>query len=239
MSGPPPGAVIVALDVPDAARALALVERLGDEARVYKLGLELLAGGDFWTVADALRARGCGVFADVKLFDIPATVARAADRLAERGVDFLTVHGNQAILEATVSAVRGRARVLAVTVLTSLDEGDLRDLGFRCNVEDLVLSRARRALEAGADGVVASVRETALLREALGPRLLVVTPGVRPVLNRAENGDDQKRIATVEEAARAGADYIVIGRPVRDAPDPRAALGAINRAWNAVREARP
>jgi orotidine-5'-phosphate decarboxylase len=235
VSAPPRGSVIVALDVPDAAHALGLAERLGEEARVYKLGLELLAGGDFWTVAEALRSRGKAIFADIKLFDIPATVARAVDRLAERGVDFLTVHGNQAILEAAVAAARGRSRVLAVTVLTCLDEGDVRDFGFPCDVPSLVLSRARRALEAGADGVVASAHETALLRDALGSRLLVVTPGIRPVSNREEPADDQKRTASVEDAARAGADHIVVGRPVRDAADPRAALAAINRAWRKAR----
>ncbi len=239
MSGPPSGSVIVALDVPDAPRALALADRLGEEARIYKLGLELLAGGDFWTVAEALRARDKAIFADVKLFDIPATVARAVTRLVARGVDFLTVHGNQAILEAAVDAAGGRSRVLAVTVLTCLDEGDVRDLGFACDVPSLVLSRARRALEAGADGVVASVREAALLRAALGSRLLVVTPGVRPVLNREEPADDQKRTASVEEAARAGADHIVVGRPVRDAADPREALAAINRAWRTARGEEP
>ncbi|MCL5799656.1 MAG: orotidine-5'-phosphate decarboxylase [Gammaproteobacteria bacterium] len=235
MSGAAQGSVIVALDVPDAARALDLADRLGDEAQIYKLGLELLVGGDFWVVADALRARGKAIFADVKLFDIPATVARAVTSLVARGVDFVTVHGNQAILEAAVAAARGRSRVLAVTVLTCLDEGDVRDLGFGCDIPSLVLSRARRALEAGADGVVASVREAAQLRATLGPRLLVVTPGVRPVLNREEPIDDQKRTASVEDAARAGADHIVVGRPVRDAADPRSALAAINSVWRAAR----
>ncbi len=235
MSAAADGSVIVALDVPDAKQALDLVDRLGDEARIYKLGLELLASGEFWSVADALRTRGKAVFADVKLFDIPATVARAVERLASRGVDFLTVHGNQAILEAAVTAAHGRSRVLAVTVLTCLDEGDVRDLGFACDVTSLVLSRARRALEAGADGVVASVHEAAAVRAALGPRLLVVTPGVRPVANREDPADDQKRTASVEDAARAGADHIVVGRPVRDAADPHAALVAINRSWRAAR----
>lgn len=223
----PPAArdrLIVALDVPSIAEGERLVERLGDAAGFYKLGLELFTAGDAAGFVRALKRAGKRVFVDLKLFDVPATVARAVARLATLEADFLTVHGNQAMMEAAAKA-KGASRVLAVTALTSLDEGDLRDLGFACDVEALVASRARRALEAGLDGVVASGHEAAALRSVLGPKLLIVTPGIRPVANREE--DDQKRVTTPAQAIRAGADYLVVGRPIRDAADPRAAALAI------------
>ena len=147
-----------------------------------------------------------------------ATVAAAVRQLRSRGVTFATVHGNQSIMEAAAAA-KGDVKVLAVTVLTSLDRGDLEDLGFTCDVEKLVLSRARRALEAGCDGVVSSGLEAKMLRQFVDDRLIVVTPGIRPVENRPS--DDQKRVVTVEQAFTWGADYIVVGRPIRDAADPR------------------
>jgi len=216
--------LIFALDVPDAAQARALVEELGDAVQFYKLGLELLMAGGYFELLDWLAARGKKIFVDLKFFDVPATVARAVARLDGRGVTFCTVHGNQGIMEAAVAA-RGDVKVLAVTALTSLDRGDLEDMGFACDVPELVLSRARRALEAGCDGVISSGLEAARLREHLDARLLVVTPGIRPVDNRPE--DDQKRVVTVDQAFGLGADYIVVGRPIRDAEDPRAAAQAI------------
>lgn len=216
--------LIFALDVPTIAEADALVEQLDDSVVFYKIGLELFTAGDAVGLVWRLKDAGKRVFVDLKLFDVPATVARAVARLAELEVDFLTVHGNQAMMEAAAEA-RGSSKVLAVTALTSLDEGDLEDLGFQCDVGALVASRARRSLEAGLDGVVASGREAASLREALGARLMVVTPGIRPVANRSE--DDQKRVMTPAEAIAAGADYLVVGRPIRDAADPRAAAEAI------------
>ena len=156
---------------------------------------------------------------------------QGGSRLRDRGVTFATVHGNQSIMEAAAAA-KGEVKILAVTVLTSLDRGDLDDLGFKCDVSELVLSRARRALEAGCDGVISSGLEVARLRESIDPKLLVVTPGIRPVDNRPE--DDQKRVVTVEQAFRNGADYIVIGRPIRDAADPRAAAVAVQRDIAAV-----
>ena len=148
----------------------------------------------------------------------------AVRQLRNRGVTFTTVHGNQAIMEAA-GAAKGDVKVLGVTVLTSLDRGDLDDLGFGCDVQQLVLSRARRALEAGCDGVVSSGLEAQLLRQFIDSRLLVVTPGIRPVDNRPS--DDQKRVVSVEQALGYGADYIVVGRPIRDAADPRAAAELI------------
>jgi len=216
--------LIFALDVPDTGRARELVERLGTTVSFYKIGLELFMAGGYFELIDWLVARDKKVFVDLKFFDVPATVGAAVARLADRAVTFTTVHGNQSIMEAAAAA-KGDVKVLAVTVLTSLDRGDLDDLGFACDVEQLVLSRARRALEAGCDGVVSSGLEAPRLREFIDARLLVVTPGIRPVENRPQ--DDQKRVVTVEQAFANGADYIVIGRPIRDAADPHAAAEAI------------
>jgi len=219
--------LIVALDVPDIPAAKALVERLGEAAAFYKVGLELFMSAGFFEFFDWLRGQKKKVFVDLKFFDIPETVARAVKNLAGRGADFCTVHGNQAIMEAAAKAKSGKLRVLAVTALTSLDRGDLDDLGFQCDVGELVLSRARRALAAGCDGVVSSGLEVASLKQEIGSKLVCVTPGIRPVDNRSES--DQKRVMTPAAAIKAGADYIVVGRPIRDAADPRAAAEAIQR----------
>jgi orotidine-5'-phosphate decarboxylase len=218
--------LIFALDVPEPRAARALVERLDGSVRFYKLGLELFMAGGYFELLDWMARRDLRLFVDLKFFDIPATVAAAVRQLHGRGVSFTTVHGNQSIMEAAAGA-KGDVGVLAVTVLTSLDRGDLVDLGFQCDVEQLVLSRARRALEAGCDGVVASALESRAMRAALGPKLLVVTPGVRPVDNRPV--DDQKRVVSVPQAFEYGADYIVVGRPIRDALDPEAAAEAIQQ----------
>lgn len=219
--------LIFALDVPDTAAARSLVERLGDSVRFYKIGLELLMSGGYFDLLDWLRAHDKLVFVDLKFFDVPATVAAAIRNLRDRGATFATIHGNQSIMEAA-AAEKGELKVLAVTVLTSLDRGDLDDLGFACDVEQLVVSRARRALEAGCDGVVSSGLEVPMLRREVGDKLFVVSPGIRPVENRP--ADDQKRVVTVEQAFGNGADYIVVGRPIRDAADPRAAAEAIQRS---------
>jgi len=216
--------LIFAMDVPAADQARELAEQLGDAVTFYKLGLELMMAGGCFSLIDWMVERDKKVFVDLKFFDVPATVGRAVARLASRGVTFATVHGNQGIMEAA-AASKGDVKVLAVTALTSLDRGDLDDLGFKCDVGELVLSRARRALEAGCDGVVASGLELPAMRKEVDNRLLVVTPGIRPVENRPD--DDQKRVVTVEQAFRDGADHIVVGRPIRDAADPRAAAAGI------------
>lgn len=218
--------LIVALDVPDAATARDLVNQLGDAATFYKIGLELFMAGGYFDLLDWLVKNGKKVFVDLKFFDVPETVRSAVRALSGSGATFATVHGNQAIMEAAVRD-KGVLRILAVTVLTSLDRGDLDDLGFACDVEKLVLSRARRALETGVDGIVSSGLEAPMIRRELGDRLLVVTPGIRPVENRPV--DDQKRTVDVAQAFRNGADYIVVGRPIRQAPDPRAAAAAVQR----------
>jgi orotidine-5'-phosphate decarboxylase len=216
--------LIAALDVPDTEQARALVQRLGDSVTFYKVGLELFMADGVFEFIEWLTKRGNKVFADLKFFDIPETVAAAVRGLRNRGVTFATVHGNQAMLGAAGEA-KGEVKILAVTVLTSLDQADLDDLGFRCDIEKLVLSRARRALEAGCDGVISSGMEAPVLKRELGDRLLVVTPGIRPVQNRPK--DDQKRTVDVAQAFANGADYIVVGRPIRQAPDPRAAAQSI------------
>ena len=217
--------LIVALDVPTPQDALELVDRLGDAACFYKLGMQLLAAGGYISLIDELHQRGHKVFADLKFFDVPATVGAAVRGLRKHGVEFLTVHGNQAIMEAAANNKGDSMKILAVTALTSLDRGDLDDLGFDCDIDELVLSRARRAMEAGCDGVIASGRELAALREALGERLLVVTPGIRPLDNKETQ--DQKRVVTPLAAMAGGADHIVVGRPINAAADPRAAALAI------------
>jgi orotidine-5'-phosphate decarboxylase len=219
--------LIFAMDVPDCARARSLAEDLGDAVTFYKLGLELMMSGGYFDLLQWMLERDKKVFADLKFFDIPATVGSAVRQLKDRGASFVTVHGNQSIMEAAAENKGDELKVLAVTVLTSLDRGDLDDLGFDCDVEALVVSRARRALEAGCDGVISSGLEAPMLREKIDGRLLVVTPGIRPVDNKPS--EDQKRVVTVEKAFSNGADYIVVGRPIRDAENPRAAAESMQQ----------
>src|SRR5467141_3125460 len=221
--------LIVALDVATPNEAKALVERLGDAARFYKVGLELFTAGGYFELLEWLVQRGNKVFVDLKFFDVPETVRRAVANLRGRGVSFATVHGNQAMMEAAARE-KGEVKILAVTVLTSLDRGDLDDLGFSCDLERLVLSRARRALQAGCDGVISSGLEAQKLKAEFQDKLLVVTPGIRPV----KNEDDQKRTVDVAQAFANGVDYIVVGRPIRSAADPRAAAQAIQRTIAAI-----
>ena len=212
--------LIMALDVPGIPEAKALVEELGDSVLFYKVGLELFMSGDYFGLVEWLKARGKKVFVDLKFFDVPETVGRAVRALSGKGVEFATVHGNDAIMQAAARE-KGNLKILAVTVLTSLDRGDLDDLGFACDVEKLVVSRARRALGLGCDGVISSGLEVPMLRAEVDNKLLVISPGIRPVDNRP--ADDQKRVVTVEQAFQSGADYIVVGRPIRDAADRKAA----------------
>jgi len=216
--------LIVALDVPTAAQARELAERIGPGASFYKIGLELFVAGGYFELVEWLVRRGNKVFADLKMYDIPETVGRAVANLRGRGLTFATVHGNDSMMRAAV-AEKGEVKILAVTVLTSLDRGDLDDLGFSVDVERLVLSRARRAMVAGCDGVISSGLEAERLKTEFHDRLLVVTPGIRPVDNKPS--DDQKRTVDAAQAFANGADYIVVGRAIRDAPDPRAAAEAV------------
>ena len=215
--------LIVALDVPSAAEARALAERLGDAVRFYKIGLELFTAEGYFELLAWLTARGCKVFADLKLYDIPETVRRAVANLRGGGAAFLTVHGHRSVMEAAARE-KGAMKILAVTVLTSFDQRDLEEMGSTRTVEQLVLARAKGAVESGCDGVISSGLEAKALKGTFGDRLLIVTPGIRPV---GSGGDDQKRTVDVAQALANGADYIVVGRPIRDAADPRAAAEAI------------
>jgi len=218
--------LIFPLDVPSVEVAKAWVERLDGIVSFFKIGLELYAASGI-SLVPYLLGRKKKVFLDLKYFDVPETVKRAVRQVAELGVSFLTIHGNAKIIKA---AVEGRGdsdlKLLSVTVLTSLDNDDMKDLGFECSVEDLVLRRAAKALEVGCDGVITSpreadkVRDLANLMKGRDQKFLIVTPGIRPGdLSR----DDHKRLAAPSEAIKAGADYLVIGRPIRDASDPRQA----------------
>ena len=213
--------LIVPLDLPSAAEARAMVEALGETVAFYKIGLELFAGGEGMALAHELKAAGKQVFLDWKLHDIGTTVQRAASVLAQSGGDLLTVHGEPQVMAA---AVRGRGgsslKILAVTVLTSLSDSDLEEVGYHETARVLVERRIHQAIAAGCDGVVASPHEAALARTLGGPDFLVVTPGVRPDWS-ARN--DQARAATPLEALRAGASHIVCGRPITAANDPAAA----------------
>jgi orotidine-5'-phosphate decarboxylase len=214
--------LIFALDVPDLKQAQQLIKQLGSSVEFYKLGLEVFLSGHYFELMSELKGKGKKVFADLKLFDIPATVAAAVRQLSKHQVDFCTVHGNDSMLKAAAEA-KGDMQILAVTALTSLDQGDLNDLGFQCDARTLVLSRARRALALGCDGVVSSGLEVSALREHADPRLITVCPGIRPV----HNDDDQQRVMTPYAAIKDGADYLVVGRPIKAAVDPAAAAEAI------------
>lgn len=222
--------LIFALDVATRAEASQWVERLGDSVQFYKIGMELLTSGEYFQVLGDLAAHGKRIFVDLKFFDVPATVASAVKGLTRYPVDFCTIHGNNAMLQAA-AAVKGGIKLLAVTALTSLDERDLADLGFQCDARTLVLSRARAALAVGCDGVVSSGLEAPDLRREIDHRLIVVCPGIRPVAN---SDDDQKRTVDVRQAFENGADYIVIGRPIRNAADPRGAAETVQDIIRAV-----
>ncbi|GHC17752.1 MULTISPECIES: orotidine-5'-phosphate decarboxylase [Gemmobacter] len=219
--------LIVALDVPNVVQGLALADRLGDAVSFYKVGLGMLTGGGFALANELKQERGKRVFLDMKLFDIGATVEAAVRGIAQYDLDFLTVHGDPQVVRAAAEGRRGsNTKILAVTVLTSLDRADLdANLIVPGDIHEITLERAARALEAGADGVIASPQEAAMIRalpQAAGR--LIVTPGVRPA--GAALGD-QKRVATPAQAIGDGADHIVVGRPVWQADDPAAAARAV------------
>jgi orotidine-5'-phosphate decarboxylase len=224
--------LIFPLDVPSVDEAKTLVEKLGDSVLFYKLGLEIFMAGGYFELLDWLtKEKGKKAFVDLKFFDVPQTVKSAVKQLKNRGASFVTVHGNDNMLKAAVEEKNG-LKVLAVTVLTSLDEDDMKALGFNRDVmgtdvtiEQIVYSRAKRALDLNCDGVISSGIEAPRLREGLGDKFLIVVPGIRPVKNM--NIDDQKRTVDVEDAFRNGADYIVVGRPIKNEPDPYVAAQKI------------
>jgi orotidine-5'-phosphate decarboxylase len=209
--------LIVALDLPDRDAAIRMVDMLGDNVRFYKIGLELQMAGGFAIAAELIK-RGKKIFLDSKLFDIAETVKGAVANVANLGVDFLTVHGNGKIISA---AMEGRGsnplKILSVTVLTSLDAYDIQDLGYSCSINELVMLRVRKALDAGCDGVIASGQEAQEIRDFAGNRLIIVSPGIRSS-NVPKN--DQKRVASPTEAIAAGADYLVVGRQITTSAEP-------------------
>lgn len=216
--------LIVALDVPDVDAAEALVTGLGDSVTFYKVGMQLIyAGGvDF---ARNLAVAGKKVFLDAKLLDIDNTVAHAVESIVRLGVTFATVHAYPKAMEAAVTARDDASlRLLGVTVLTSMDDADLADAGYAARAADLVAARAARARAIGMDGIVASPAEATAVRRIVGPDLAIVTPGIRPA---GTDHGDQRRVATPDMAIRAGADYLVVGRPINAAADPKSAADAI------------
>ncbi len=216
--------LIFALDVPSAEEAERLLDRLQGQVSFVKIGLELYTAAGPDMVKRAVE-RGMRVFLDLKFLDIEETVRRATARVAAMGVDFLTVHANRKALKAAVQGREGSSlKLLAVTVLTNFDGQDLRDMGIQRTVQDLVAARALLASEVGCDGVVASGEEPEAIRQKVGPRFVIVTPGVRPA---GKGVDDHARATTPTQTIAAGADYLVIGRPIRDAADPAAAAADI------------
>ncbi len=223
--------LIFALDVADVAAAKSLVVRLADNVHFYKIGLELAMTGQYFELLDWLLARDKKVFADLKLYDIPATVGAAVRQLRTKGASFLTVHGDTAIMRAAAAEKGEKLQILAVTVLTSIGPSELKELGVVAELAAHVAARARQAVAAGCDGVIASGLEAQALRAELGAGPLIVTPGIR---SGGERNDDQRRIVTPTRAFQSGADYIVVGRPIRDAADPARAAAAIQAEVAAV-----
>ena len=217
--------LIFALDVPDLNGAKELVTRLADSVVFYKIGLELATSRHYFELLDWLIGQDKKVFADLKLYDIPATVSAAVKQLSRSGASFLTVNGDRGVAEAAAQAKGERLKVLGVTVLTSVAQSDLRAMGIELEIEQLVLQRARQIVAAGCDGVIASGLEAAPLRAVLGANALIVTPGIRPADGAATH--DQRRVVTPALAFRSGADHIVVGRPIRDAANPYLAASAI------------
>ena len=217
--------IILALDVESAEQAKELVKKTESHVNFYKVGLQLFMASWF-NIVDWLSARGHKVMVDLKFFDIPETVKLAVAQLNSHQVTFATIHGNDPIIRAAVEA-KGDLALLAVTVLTSFGEDDMQAMGMTKSIEDLVYFRAKRALELGCDGVVSSGMEAKRLRDSLGSRLLVVTPGIRPGSNLYTEPDDQQRIGTARQAIGDGVDYLVVGRPVTKAADPISVISSL------------
>jgi len=223
--------LIFALDLPEIDQAKDIVTELDDSVNFYKIGMEMLMTGGYFELLNWLIKKDKKVFVDLKFFDVPETVGRAISRLSDYGATFATIHGNQTLMERAAEN-KNDLKILAVTALTSLDRGDLDDLGFDCDVQELVISRAKRAFEAGCDGVVSSGLEVPYIRKYVDNKLIAVTPGIRPVVN----DDDQKRVVDVATAFKSGSDYIVVGRPIKNAENRYQAASDIQKIIRSVFE---
>ena len=219
--------IIVALDLESPELAKEMVKRCEDETSFFKIGLQMFMA-DYFNTVDWILDRGHKVMLDLKFFDIPETVKLAVEQVNSRGVSFATIHGNDAIVKAAVEA-RGDTKLLAVTVLTSFGEEDLRAMGMTQSVEDLVYFRAKRALELGCDGIVSSGLEAERMRNDLGEKLLIVTPGIRPGANVLDASDDQTRIVTAGASIKNGANHVVVGRPITKSEDPAGVIAAMKQ----------
>lgn len=217
--------LIVALDFPDFTSAKNMVERIGDQVDFYKIGLEMMASGDYFKTIEYLKNNNKKIFADLKLYDIPITIARVVKNLSQYDIDLLTIHCASKEIMTSAAENKGKMDLLAVTVLTCFDENDLSDMGFDKNLslQDQVVKKAKLAIDCGIDGVVASAQETGHLRVNLGGDFLIVTPGIRI----DDTKDDQKRVATPEEAVKSGSNYLVVGRPITTSDDPAKAATEI------------
>lgn len=220
--------LIIALDFPDLVLAKKMVDDLGDEIIFYKIGLEMMASGDYFKMIEYLKNKNKKVFADLKLYDIPATVGRAVKNLAQYEIDLLTIHAANSDIMREAAQNKGKMNILAVTVLTCFEKSDLEEMGFsrEISLADLVLKKAELALNCGVDGVVASVLETELLRKKLGDNFLIATPGIR--IDKSLHGD-QKRVADVDTALKMGANFLVVGRPITQSQDPHATAKVFNQ----------
>ncbi|MCK5323430.1 MAG: orotidine-5'-phosphate decarboxylase [Desulfobulbaceae bacterium] len=219
--------IIFALDFSSTDEAKQWVRRVESHIKFYKVGLQLFLAGWF-PIIEWIIDRGHKVMVDLKFFDVPETVKLAVEQLQNRGITFATIHGNDPIVRAAVKE-KGDLKLLAVTVLTSFGENDMKEMGLQCSVEDLVFHRAKQALDIGCDGVVSSGLEAARLRERLGEKFLIITPGIRPGKNIEVKEDDQVRIMTAEKAIKNGADHVVIGRPIKTSKDPVALIKSIQK----------
>ena len=211
--------LIVALDLPDIDYAKKLVTELGSSVNFYKVGLELAMTGEYFNLISWLNKKNKKVFADLKFYDIPNTVSSAIRQLNKWDIEFITVHGDRSIMQAAADSRKNNIKLLAVTVLTSINKADLSENGITYDTKELVLIRAKLALQSGIDGIISSGQETKSIRKKLGNDLIIVNPGIRLLNNKSE--DDQKRIVTPSEAIKNGADFIVIGRPIRNAKNPK------------------
>ena len=223
--------LIFALDLPEIDQAKDIVIELDDSVNFYKIGMEMLMTGGYFELLNWLIKKDKKVFVDLKFFDVPETVGRTIARLSNYGATFATIHGNQALMEKAAEN-KNDLKILAVTALTSLDRGDLDDMGFDCDVKELVISRAKRAFKAGCDGIVSSGLEVPYIRKYVDNKLIAVTPGIRPVTN----DDDQKRVVDVATAFKSGSDYIVVGRPIKNAENRYQAASDIQKIIRSVFE---